>query len=73
LIDSEENKIGWRRGLSAFSPEQILKALFTAPRRRNKWDIREKMTEHNHAGPKKADESEDQETMTPKPVHGGGI
>jgi hypothetical protein len=31
------------------------------------------MTEHDQAGPKKADGSEDQETMTPKPVHGGGI
>jgi hypothetical protein len=47
--------------------------LFTAPRRRNKWDAREKMTEKDHARPKKADESQDQESMTPKPVHAGII
>jgi hypothetical protein len=73
LIDSEENKIGWRQGLSAFSPKQILKALFTPPRRRNKWDTWEKMTEKDRARPKKADESKDQESMTPEPVHASGI
>jgi hypothetical protein len=71
LVDPEKNKIGWYTRLPAFASKQIFKALFAAPRRRNKWDIREKMTEHDHAGPKKADESEDQETVTPKPVHGG--
>jgi len=73
LVNPEKNKIGWCRRLPAFASKQILKALFAAPRRRNKWDIWEKMTEHDHAGPKKTDESEDQETMTHKPVHGGEI
>jgi hypothetical protein len=27
------------------------------------------MTEHDHGGPKKADETQDQETITPEPVH----
>jgi hypothetical protein len=31
------------------------------------------MTEKDHARPKKADESQDQEAMTPEPVHAGGI
>jgi hypothetical protein len=73
LIDSEENKIGRRRRLSAFASKQVLKALFAAPRCRNKWDTWEKMTEHDHGGPKKADETQDQETITPEPVHAGEI
>jgi hypothetical protein len=59
LIDSEENKIGWRRRFPAFAPEQILKALFAAPRRRDKRDVWQKMTENDHACPKKADDGQD--------------
>jgi hypothetical protein len=73
LIDSEEYKIGWRGRLPSFAPKQVLKALFTTPRRRNKWDTREKMTGKNQARPKNTNESQDQETMTPEPVHAGGI
>jgi hypothetical protein len=40
----------------------------TAP---NKWDTWKKMTQNDHARPKKADESQDQETMAPEPVHAG--
>jgi hypothetical protein len=71
LIDSEKNKIGWCRRLPTFTPKQVLKALFTTPRCRDKWDIRKKMTGKNQACPKNADESEDQKTMTSEPVHAG--
>jgi len=73
LIDSEKNKIGWRRGLPALTPKQILKALLTAPRCGEKRDAWEKMTEKDHARPKKADESQDQESITAEPVHAGRI
>jgi len=71
LVDPEENKIGWRRRLPTFAPKQIFKALFTTPRRRNKWDARKKVTENDYARPRKADEAKDQEPMTPEPVHAG--
>jgi hypothetical protein len=71
LIDSEKNKIGWCRRIPTFAPKQVLKALFTAPRRREKRNAWEKMTENDHGRPKKADESQDQETTTPEPVHAG--
>ena len=31
------------------------------------------MTEHDHGAPKKADETQDQEAITPEPVHAGSI
>src|SRR5213082_2089228 len=58
---------------SAFPPKEVLKTLFTAPRRRDEWNAWEKMTGKNQARAKNANESEDQETMTPEPVHAGGI
>jgi hypothetical protein len=73
LVDPEENKIGWRRRLSTFPPKEVLKTLFTAPRRGDEWNVWEKMTGKNQARAKNANESEDQETMTPEPVHAGGI
>src|SRR5436309_13840498 len=71
LVDPEENKIGWRRRLPAFPPKEVLKTLFTAPRRRDEWNAWEKMTGKNQARAKNANESEDQETMTTEPVHAG--
>src|SRR5436309_12329463 len=69
LIDPEENKIRWRRRLPSFASNQVLKALFTSPRRGNKWGARKKMTGKNQGRPKNANQSEDQETMTPEPMH----
>jgi hypothetical protein len=31
------------------------------------------MTEHDHGAPKKADETQDQEAITPEPMHAGSI
>jgi hypothetical protein len=69
LIKPQENKISRRGRFSSFLPKQILEALFGAPRRRKKWRRREEMPEKNQTGPKKTNSSQDQQSMTTKPVH----
>jgi len=69
LIKPEKNEIARRGGLSPFAPKQIFKALFAAPRRREKWHTGQKMTENNQSCPKKANQRQDQPPMTAKPVH----
>jgi hypothetical protein len=73
LVDPEKDKIGWRGRLTAFASKQVFEALFAPPWRGNKWDARKKMTDNDDARPKNTDDSVDQETMTPEPVHAGRI
>jgi hypothetical protein len=73
LIDPEKYEIVRRWGFSALPPEQIFETLFTTPGRRKKRRGGEEMAEKNQPSPKNADRREDQQPMTPKPVHAGII
>src|SRR5437773_1900420 len=55
LIDSEKYEIVRRWSFSPLAPEQILKALLTAPWHGEERRGREEMTEKNQPGPKNAD------------------
>jgi hypothetical protein len=70
LIDSQKNEILGRDRFSPFLSEQILKALFAAPRRRKKWRRWEEMAEKDQSGPKKTNYPQDQQSMATKPLHG---
>src|SRR5207249_6622578 len=69
LIDSQENKIVTRSGLTAFPAQRVLKTLLPPPRHGNKRQGREKITHKNHRRPKRADRGKGQTTVARQPGH----
>jgi hypothetical protein len=69
LINSEKNEILGRRSFSTLLSKQVLETLLAAPRRRYKRHGREKMADKNQSGPKKANQRQDPQPMTTKPLH----